>query len=156
MNNKKSVVLEIKNLHANIGNTSILKGIDLTINFGEIHAIMGKNGSGKSTLAKVIAGHPSYSITKGDILFEKNSILDIPPEERAQAGIFLGFQYPIEIPGVTNIDFLRLSYNARQKAKGLEELEPLEFFEFAHSKLGIVGMDSSFFNKKCQRRIFRW
>lgn len=114
-------------MHANIGNTSILKGINLTINFGEIHAIMGKNGSGKSTLAKVIAGHPSYSVTKGDILFEKNSILDIPPEERAQAGIFLGFQYPIEIPGVTNIDFLRLSYNARQKAKGLEQLEPLEF-----------------------------
>ena len=128
-------------------NTSILKGINLTINAGEIHAIMGKNGSGKSTLAKVIAGHPSYTITEGDILFEKNSILEIPPEERAQAGIFLGFQYPVEIPGVTNVDFLRLSYNSRQKAKGLEELEPLEFFEFVHSKLGIVGMDSSFLTR---------
>ena len=147
MNDKKSTVLEIKNLHANIGNTSILKGINLTINSGEIHAIMGKNGSGKSTLAKVIAGHPSYTIIKGDIIFEKNSILDIPPEERAQAGIFLGFQYPVEIPGVTNVDFLRLSYNSRQKAKGLEELEPLEFFEFVHSKLGIVGMDSSFLTR---------
>ena len=145
--NSKSTVLEIKNLHANIGTTSILKGINLIINSGEIHAIMGKNGSGKSTLAKVIAGHPSYTITEGDILFEKNSILDTPPEERAQAGIFLGFQYPVEIPGVANIDFLRLSYNSRQKAKGLEELEPLEFFEFVHSKLGIVGMDSSFLTR---------
>ena len=145
--NHKSTVLEIKNLHANIGSTSILKGINLTINSGEIHAIMGKNGSGKSTLAKVIAGHPSYTITEGDILFEKNSILSVPPEERAQAGIFLGFQYPVEIPGVANIDFLRLSYNSRQKAKGLEELEPLEFFEFVHSKLGIVGMDSSFLTR---------
>ena len=112
-----------------------------------IIAVDGYSSCGKSTLAKVIAGHPSYSVTKGDILFEKNSILDTPPEERAQAGIFLGFQYPIEIPGVTNIDFLRLSYNARQKAKGLEQLEPLEFFEFAHSKLGIVGMDSSFLTR---------
>jgi Fe-S cluster assembly ATP-binding protein len=147
MNNKKLTVLEIKNLHANIGNTSILKGINLTINSGEIHAIMGKNGSGKSTLAKIIAGHPSYTITEGDIIFEKKSILDTPPEERAQAGIFLGFQYPVEIPGVTNIDFLRLSYNSRQKAKGLDELEPLEFFEFVHSKLEIVGMDSSFLTR---------
>jgi Fe-S cluster assembly ATP-binding protein len=128
MDMKKSAVLEIKNLHANIGTTSILKGIDLVINYGEVHAIMGKNGSGKSTLAKVIAGHPAYSVTEGDILFEGKSILSLPPEERAQSGIFLGFQYPIEIPGVTNIDFLRLAYNFRQKAKGLSELDPLEFF----------------------------
>jgi Fe-S cluster assembly ATP-binding protein len=147
MNKKTSAVLEIKNLHANTGNTSILKGINLTINLGEVHAIMGKNGSGKSTLAKVIAGHPSYTVTQGDILFEKSSILNMPPEERAQAGIFLGFQYPVEIPGVSNIDFLRLAYNSRQKAKGLEELEPLEFFELVHSKLGIVGMDSSFLTR---------
>jgi len=166
MNNKKLTVLEIKNLHANIGNTSILKGINLTINSGEIHAIMGKNGSGKSTLAKIIAGHPSYTITEGDIIFEKKSILDTPPEERAQAGIFLGFQYPVEIPGVTNIDFLRLSYNSRQKAKGLDELEPLEFFEFVHSKLEIVGMDSSFLTRnvndafrvvrKKEMKSYRW
>jgi Fe-S cluster assembly ATP-binding protein len=147
MDMKKSAVLEIKNLHANIGTTSILKGIDLVINYGEVHAIMGKNGSGKSTLAKVIAGHPAYSVTEGDILFEGRSILSLPPEERAQNGIFLGFQYPIEIPGVSNIDFLRLAYNFRQKAKGLTELDPLEFFEFIHSKLDLVGMDESFLTR---------
>ena len=124
---KKSIVLEIKNLHANIGDTPILKGINLIVNYGEIHAIMGKNGSGKSTLAKVIAGHPSYTVTQGDIIFDNQSILVLPPEERAQIGIFLGFQYPIEIPGVSNADFLRLSYNARQKVRSLKELEPLEF-----------------------------
>ena len=147
MNMKKSAVLEIKNLHANIGTTSILKGINLVINYGEVHAIMGKNGSGKSTLAKVIAGHPAYSVIEGDILFDGNSILSLPPEERAQNGIFLGFQYPIEIPGVSNIDFLRLAYNFRQKAKGLSELDPLEFFEFIHSKLNLVGMDASFLTR---------
>jgi Fe-S cluster assembly ATP-binding protein len=147
MDMKKSAVLEIKNSHANIGTTSILKGIDLVINYGEVHAIMGKNGSGKSTLAKVIAGHPAYSVTEGDILFEGRSILSLPPEERAQNGIFLGFQYPIEIPGVSNIDFLRLAYNFRQKAKGLTELDPLEFFEFIHSKLHLVGMDESFLTR---------
>lgn len=147
MTREKSTVLEIKNLHANIGTTSILKGINLTVNFGEVHAIMGKNGSGKSTLAKVIAGHPSYTITSGDILVESSSILSVPPEERARNGIFLGFQYPVEIPGVTNIDFLRLAYNSRQKAKGLTELEPLEFFEFIHSKLQIVGMDEGFLTR---------
>ena len=144
MCDKKTCILEIKDLHANIGNVEILKGINLVVNSGEIHAIMGKNGSGKSTLAKVIVGHPSYSITSGDILFENISILEKPPEERAQIGIFLGFQYPIEIPGVTNADFLRLAYNARQKAKGLKEVEPLEFFELIHGKLDIVKMDSSF------------
>ncbi len=147
MTEKKSAVLEIKNLHATIGTTSILKGINLTVNPGEVHAIMGKNGSGKSTLAKIIAGHPSYTVISGDILFENESILELPPEERAQNGIFLGFQYPVEIPGVTNIDFLRLSYNSRQKAKGLTELEPLEFFEFIHSKLNVVGMDSNFLTR---------
>ena len=144
MCNQKTCILEIKDLHANIGNVEILKGINLIVNSGEIHAIMGKNGSGKSTLAKVIVGHPSYVITRGDILFENVSILDKQPEERAQIGIFLGFQYPIEIPGVTNADFLRLAYNARQKAKRLKEVEPLEFFELIHAKLDIVKMDSSF------------
>jgi Fe-S cluster assembly ATP-binding protein len=142
-----STLLEIKNLHANIGNTKILKGINISIKSGEIHAIMGKNGSGKSTLAKIIAGHPSYTVTDGDILFEGFSILSKPPEERAQVGIFLGFQYPIEIPGVSNADFLRLAYNSRQKAKGLKELEPLEFFEFVHSKLSVVDMDGSFLTR---------
>lgn len=144
---KNNIILEIKNLHANIGSTPILKGINLVVNSGEVHAIMGKNGSGKSTLAKVIVGHPAYTITSGDILFENVSILSMPPEDRAHLGIFLGFQYPIEIPGVSNIDFLRLSYNSRQKAKNLQELEPLEFFELVHSRLGVVDMDGSFLSR---------
>ena len=142
-----STILEIKNLHANIAGVSILKGVNLKIKAGEVHAIMGKNGSGKSTLAKVIVGHPSYTVTDGEILFEDQSIFSLSPEERARLGIFLGFQYPIEIPGVTNADFLRLAYNSRQKAKGLKELEPLEFFEFVHSKLDLVGMDASFLGR---------
>ena len=142
-----STILEIKNLHANIAGVTILKGVSLKIKAGEVHAIMGKNGSGKSTLAKVIVGHPSYTVTDGEILFEDQSIFSLSPEERARLGIFLGFQYPIEIPGVTNADFLRLAYNSRQKAKGLKELEPLEFFEFVHSKLDLVGMDASFLGR---------
>jgi len=142
-----STILEIKNLHANIAGVPILKGVNLKIKSGEVHAIMGKNGSGKSTLAKVIVGHPSYTVTGGEILFEDQSIFSLSPEERARLGIFLGFQYPIEIPGVTNADFLRLAYNSRQKAKGLKELEPLEFFEFVHSKLDLVGMDASFLGR---------
>lgn len=140
-------LLEIKNLHANIGGVSILKGVNLTIKTGEVHAIMGKNGSGKSTLAKVIAGHPSYIVTEGEILFEDVSVFSLSPEERARLGIFLGFQYPVEIPGVSNADFLRLAYNSRQKTKGLKELEPLEFFEFVHTKLELVDMDASFLSR---------
>ena len=147
MQKKENVVLEIKNLHATIGTTEILKGINLSVNEGEIHAIMGKNGSGKSTLAKIIAGHPSYTIIKGDIIYQNASIISEAPEERSRSGIFLGFQYPIEIPGVSNADFLRLSYNARQKAQGLKELEPLEFFEFVVSKLSLVGMDTTFLSR---------
>jgi Fe-S cluster assembly ATP-binding protein len=144
---QKENILEIKNLHVNIDSTPILNGINLSIKKGEIHAVMGKNGSGKSTLAKVIAGHPAYTITKGDILFEGESIIMKAPEDRARAGLFLGFQYPIEIPGVSNLDFLRLSYNSRRKFKGLKELDPLEFFEFLNSKLSIVEMDPAFLNR---------
>jgi Fe-S cluster assembly ATP-binding protein len=142
-----STILEIKNLHANIAGTPILKGVNLKIKAGETHAIMGKNGSGKSTLAKVIVGHPAYNVTEGEILFENDSIFSLLPEERARMGVFLGFQYPIEIPGVTNADFLRLAYNSRQKVKGLKELEPLEFFEFVHSKLELVDLDVSFLSR---------
>ena len=142
-----STILELKNLQATVGETPILKGINLTIKAGEIHAIMGKNGSGKSTLAKIIAGHDAYKITDGDIIFENTSILDIPPEKRAQKGIFLGFQYPVEIPGVSNADFLRLSYNARQKEQNKKEMEPLEFFEFINKKLEIVQMNPNFLNR---------
>lgn len=140
-------ILELRDLTAKIGDTQILNGINLTINEGEIHAIMGKNGSGKSTLAKIIAGHPSYTVIGGNIIFEGASMLDLPPEERAQKGIFLGFQYPVEIPGVSNADFLRLSYNARAKHQNKPEMEPLEFFEFINSKLEIVGMNPSFLNR---------
>jgi Fe-S cluster assembly ATP-binding protein len=140
-------ILEIKNLQATIGDTLILKGINLTIKSGEIHAIMGKNGSGKSTLAKIIAGHEAYKITGGDIIFNGQSILELRPEDRARKGIFLGFQYPVEIPGVSNADFLRLSYNSRRKEQGKEEMEPLAFFEYINKKLEIVDMDPSFLNR---------
>jgi Fe-S cluster assembly ATP-binding protein len=140
-------ILEITDLQATIGETLILKGINLTIKAGEIHAIMGKNGSGKSTLAKIIAGHEAYKITGGDITFNGQSILELRPEDRARKGIFLGFQYPVEIPGVSNADFLRLSCNARRKEQGKEEMEPLEFFEYINNKLEIVEMDPSFLNR---------
>jgi Fe-S cluster assembly ATP-binding protein len=149
MSSKKQskILLEIKGLKANIGNKQIIKGLDLILREGEIHAIMGKNGSGKSTLAKIIAGHPAYNITDGDIIFDNESMKDVEPEVRAQKGIFLGFQYPVEIPGVSNADFLRLSYNSRRKYQGLSELEPLEFFEFITEKLSIVDMNPGFLNR---------
>jgi Fe-S cluster assembly ATP-binding protein len=140
-------LIEIRDLQATIGDTLILKGINLTIKAGEIHAIMGKNGSGKSTLAKIIAGHEAYKVTGGDIIFNGQSLLEIRPEDRARKGIFLGFQYPVEIPGVSNADFLRLSYNARRKEQGKDEMEPLAFFEYINKKLEIVEMDPSFLNR---------
>nr|BDA98698.1 sulfate ABC transporter protein [Rhodomonas sp. NIES-1730] len=145
--NLNKVVLSVEDLVATIGTTQILNGLNLSVRKGEIHAIMGKNGSGKSTLAKIIAGHPAYGIESGNILFDGNSILETPAEERAQQGIFLGFQYPIEIPGVSNADFLRLSYNSRRKFQKLPELEPLEFFEFINQKLEVVGMEPNFLNR---------
>jgi Fe-S cluster assembly ATP-binding protein len=147
ISNSSKVLLHIQNLVATVGTTQIINGLNLSVKEGEIHAIMGKNGSGKSTLAKIIAGHPSYVVESGDILFEGKSVLETPPEERAQQGIFLGFQYPIEIPGVSNADFLRLSFNSRRKFQSLPELEPLEFFEFINKKLEVVGMEPSFLNR---------
>jgi Fe-S cluster assembly ATP-binding protein len=144
---KKSPILEIQGLKASVNDTEIVKNLNLIVNAGEIHAIMGKNGSGKSTFAKIVAGHPAYRVTCGDILFYGESILDIEPEERSQKGIFLGFQYPIEIPGVSNADFLRLSCNARRRYQGLDELDPLEFFEFITKKLEIINMDPAFLNR---------
>jgi Fe-S cluster assembly ATP-binding protein len=144
---EKNELLRIQDLHVSVDSTPVLKGINLTVRAGEIHAIMGKNGSGKSTLAKVIAGHPAYKINSGDVLFEGKSILDQEPEDRARSGIFLGFQYPVEIPGVSNLDFLRLSCNSRRKFQGLNELDPLEFFEFISSRLDIVEMDPAFLNR---------
>ena len=144
---KNSPILEIQGLKASVNDTAVIKDLNLTVNPGEIHAIMGKNGSGKSTFSKIVAGHSAYRVTAGNILFNGDSILEVEPEERSQKGIFLGFQYPIEIPGVSNADFLRLSCNARRKYQGLDELDPLEFFEFITQKLDVIEMDSSFLNR---------
>lgn len=147
MNSKSFNLLEIKNIFATINDVPILNGVNLTVRPGEVHALMGPNGSGKSTLSKIIAGHPSYIVTAGDICWQGTSILDLPPEARARTGIFLAFQYPIEIPGVNNIDFLRLAYNARQKEKGLSELDPLSFLELVNTKLQLIDMDASFLSR---------
>ena len=144
---KNSPILEIQGLKASVNVTAVIKDLNLTVNPGEIHAIMGKNGSGKSTFSKIVAGHSAYRVTAGNILFNGESILEVEPEERSQKGIFLGFQYPIEIPGVSNADFLRLSCNARRKYQGLDELDPLEFFEFITQKLDVIEMDPSFLNR---------
>jgi len=144
---KKIPILEVQGLKASVNDTEVVKDLILIVNAGEIHAIMGKNGSGKSTFAKIVAGHPAYRVTGGDILFEGESILETVPEERSQKGIFLGFQYPIEVPGVSNADFLRLSCNARRKYQGQDELDPLEFFEFITQKLEVISMDPAFLNR---------
>jgi Fe-S cluster assembly ATP-binding protein len=131
-------VLEIKGLYASAGEKEILRGIDLTVRAGEVHAVMGPNGSGKSTLAQVLAGHPAYTVTAGTVLFEGRDLLDMEPEERAQAGVFLAFQYPVEIAGVTNAYFLRAAYNEIRKARGEEELDPIDFLDRLEEKLKLV------------------
>lgn len=136
-------LLEIQSLTANVGDKEILKGIDLSLNAGEIHAVMGPNGSGKSTLAQVLAGNPAYGVTGGSVTYEGRDLLTMPPEERAQRGVFLAFQYPVEIPGVSNAYFLRAAYNEIRKARGEEEVDPLEFADIMDQKLRLVDMDSS-------------
>jgi Fe-S cluster assembly ATP-binding protein len=140
-------VLEIKDLHASAGEKEILQGVSLTIGKGQVHAIMGPNGSGKSTLAQVLAGHPSYEVTAGSVRFEGQDLLDLQPEERAQAGLFLAFQYPVEIPGVTNAYFLRAAYNELRKARGLEEVDPLDFLDVLEEKLKTVEWGSDIMSR---------
>jgi len=134
-------VLDIRDLHATVGDKEILRGISLSVGAGEIHAIMGPNGSGKSTLAQVLAGHPAYEVTGGSVTYDGEDLLAMAPEERAQKGLFLAFQYPVEIPGVTNGYFLRAGYNAIRKAKGLEEVDLFEFDDIVKERLQLVDMD---------------
>ena len=140
-------MLEIKGLRARAGDKEILRGIDLTVNAGEIHAVMGPNGSGKSTLAQVIAGHPAYEVVGGSITFDGEDVLDMDPEVRAQKGLFLAFQYPVEIPGVSNAYFLRTAYNEIRKARGQEEVDPMDFLDIMEKKLELVDMDAAMLNR---------
>ncbi|MGF1542047.1 MAG: Fe-S cluster assembly ATPase SufC [Pleurocapsa sp.] len=137
-------ILSIRNLTANVDGTPILKGINLEINAGEVHVIMGRNGSGKSTLSKIIAGHPDYEVTGGEIIYQGENILDLEPNERANRGIFLAFQYPLAIPGVSNLDFLRVAYNAKRKYLGEEEIDTFDFEDLVEEKLEVVKMNPSF------------
>jgi Fe-S cluster assembly ATP-binding protein len=138
MTAKKQPLLEVKGLRASAGDKEILRGIDLTVNAGEVHAVMGPNGSGKSTLAQVLAGHPAYEVTAGQVLYQGEDLLEMDPEVRAQAGIFLAFQYPVEIPGISNAYFLRAAYNEIRKAKGLEEVDSMDFLDLLEEKLRLV------------------
>ncbi len=140
-------MLEIKNLHATAEGQEILRGINLTVNPGEIHAIMGPNGSGKSTLAQVLAGHPAYEVTKGSVKFDGQDLLDMAPEARACAGMFLAFQYPVAIRGITNAYFLRSAVNAVRKQRGEEEMDVLDFLEVLEQKLEAIGWDDSLMNR---------
>jgi Fe-S cluster assembly ATP-binding protein len=140
-------VLEINDLHAGIGDREILKGISLKVNAGEVHAVMGPNGSGKSTLAQVLAGNPSYEVTRGTISYNGQNLLEMDPEVRAQNGIFLAFQYPVEIPGVSIAYFLRSAYNEIRKANGMEEIDPLEFLDLVEEKLKLVDMDQALLSR---------
>ncbi|MBI4501768.1 MAG: Fe-S cluster assembly ATPase SufC [Gemmatimonadetes bacterium] len=140
-------MLEVRNLHATVEGKEILRGIDLTVSPGEVHAIMGPNGSGKSTLAQVLAGHPAYQVTQGSIAYLGKDLLDLDPEERAREGLFLAFQYPVSVRGITNAYFLRAAVNAVRKARGLEEYDPIDFLEILQAKLKTIGWDDSLMNR---------
>ena len=140
-------MLKIKNLQASIGSTNVLKGLDLNVKPGEVHAIMGPNGAGKSTLSNVLSGHPAYEVTSGQIEFLGNNLLETSIEERAQQGLFMGFQYPVEIPGVNNLYFMKSAYNIRQKSRGEEALDAIDFIEFVKSKLSLLEMPEKFLHR---------
>jgi Fe-S cluster assembly ATP-binding protein len=147
MTQTRNPLLEVRGLTASVAGVPILKGVDLTVRAGEVHAVMGPNGSGKSTFAKALAGHPAYEVTGGEVRFRGSSLFDLAPEQRARAGLFLGFQYPIEVPGVTNAAFLRLAYNTVQGGRGKDELDPLEFDDYVQSKLKLLEMDPAFLER---------
>ena len=140
-------MIEIKNLHASVNGKQILKGINLKVNAGEVHAIMGPNGSGKSTLAQVLSGHPAYTVTQGEVIFEGQNLLELEPEKRAHAGVFLAFQYPVEIPGVSNSYFLKAGLNEIRKSRGEEELDSMQFLKMLKVKMKVVEMDPSFIHR---------
>jgi len=140
-------MLSIRNLHAGVESREILRGIDLEVRAGEVHAVMGPNGSGKSTLAQVLAGHPGYVVTGGEVLYEGRNLLEMPAEERARAGLFLAFQYPIEIPGVANAEFLKAAVNAVREHRGLEPLDAMEFLTLLKEKMKLVDMDPTFMGR---------
>jgi len=140
-------LLEIKDLHAKVGEREILKGIDLTVQAGEVHAIMGPNGSGKSTLAQVLAGRELYTVTGGSVVYDGKDLLELSPEDRARAGIFLAFQYPVEIPGVSNMYFLKAALNTIRKSQGLEELDAFDFLNLVRDKMTLMNMDQTLLNR---------
>jgi Fe-S cluster assembly ATP-binding protein len=140
-------MLDIRELHATVADKEILKGISLTVNAGEVHAVMGPNGSGKSTLAQVLAGHPAYEVTGGSVTYDGKDLLEMEPEARAQAGIFLAFQYPVEIPGVSNAYFLRAAYNEIRKARGEDEIDPMSFADIMDEKMKLVEMEGDLLSR---------
>ena len=141
------LLLDIQDLHASVEDKPILKGVNLQVKAGEVHAVMGRNGSGKSTLSKVLAGHPAYRVTGGSVRYRGQDLFELEPEERARLGVFLGFQYPVEIPGVSNLEFLRVSTNARREKQGEEELDTFAFEDHVHDKLKVVQMDPAFLER---------